>query len=114
MLTQEELETKIINKLISRSIYSEKLYNQFSNSKIIARNFSGCGFFTTFIINDINNIWGIFDKNYKLGCTFEMESLIDGAGAILFFKDGYMHVLEVYTYDEVWPKEVKDIKFNIS
>lgn len=72
-------------------------------AKISKREFTGVGFYSYFdgYTDDsdmqISNVGGFLNDNIRVGFT-------------LFIKDGNPTILEGYTYDEPWPKEILSYK----
>ncbi len=93
----------------------EILREQYSNVIDISRtNNNGYGYYIYFIIrDDINKLNEI--NNIKLDFCFgdviaTVEGLKNGAGFLLWVKNGLIHMLEVYSYEEEWPKEILGYK----
>lgn len=89
------------------------LREQYSQSIVKKREYSGTGFFTSFEIPDhIPNLK--ISKSIQLGdVVAEIKGVKTGAGFVLFIKDGVIDFLEGYTYgDEKWPKEISEYKLS--
>jgi len=88
-----------------------KQYRQVTN---IRRELTGYGFYLHFEIP--NNLMAIHNHlpvkpDFSFG---DVEALIpsldNGAGFLLWVKDGCIEMLEGYTYDEVWPENITDFQ----
>ena len=85
------------------------LRKQMENSIVSSRELSGTGFFTHFKVEPRVSPIPSEIKNIQFGdVTAEITGLQHGAGFVLFVKNGYLDVLEGYTYGEDWPKEIKN------
>jgi hypothetical protein len=87
------------------------LRQQFCNSKIKSRKFTGVGFYLYF------RVPSIFKINHKLtsiksdfnygDVVATVDSINNDVGFILWIKNGYLFMLEGYTFGEQWPKDIK-------
>ena len=105
-------ELAVINKLLDGDHpILNNLRLQASEALLVKREYTGVGFYCHFKVSsnehtlreDIHNIGGV---------NAEIEGLNHGAGFILFITHGQLDLLECYTYDEPWPKEIG--KFTLS
>ena len=81
---------------------------QFAHATVAERSFSGVGFFTEFVLPPDAPV-----RRDLADITFgEVEAdfpgLQNGAGFVLFIRDGAVAMLEGYTYDEPWPTQTDD------
>ncbi len=100
-------EKEVIDKiLIGNSTTLSQLRNQVIHSEIINRDNSSVGYFIHF--NVPNQFKLKRDDDFTLGTNIliNMEGLKDGAGCILFIKNGSIDMLEFYTFGEDWPKNI--------
>ena len=93
----------------------DELRNQFLNSKVEYRDFTGVGFFTGYLIReDIPPI--LNGKDFYFGDVIALhETLEFPFGFVLFIRNGYLLTLEGYTFgDDTWPDDFTNviIKFN--
>lgn len=79
---------------------------QMNAAKMKSREMTGIGFFTSFEVP--TSLAPVANgKSFKFGdVNATIKGLERGAGFVLFVKDGFIHLLEGYTYDEPWPKEI--------
>ncbi len=85
-----------------------RLREQYKSSKVISREHSEVGFFTTFLQQDRNDLC-IDGKSFQIGDVDGSVNGIDGAvGFVLYIKNGFISMLEGYTNAiDKWP-EVDD------
>ena len=106
------LEKNIIEKILrySDDVVKEVLYKQYESIVVVNRSYTGTGFYTEFSIKDPDLI---IDKNiqFKLGKIHaKIKGLKNGAGFVLYIKDGVIKMLEAYCYDESWPNNAEIIE----
>ena len=103
----EKFEADVMESIIAEdSAISNILEKQYKSAKIISREFSGFGFFTNFEITD-ESLKLLGNPNLELGNTqAKIEGLELGAGFVLFIRNGFIKMLECYTYDEPWPQKI--------
>jgi len=76
---------------------------------VVKREMTGVGFFTTFVVPD--GIPRADDQSLKFGDVIaNISGLAHGAGFLLYVEHGALHMLEGYTYDEPWPKEISEFE----
>ena len=81
------------------------LRQQYAVAKIISREFSGVGFFTSFEVPE--DIPLVDPPNFEAGdILIILENLPDGAGCVLFVRKGKIDFLECYTYSDPWPDRI--------
>jgi hypothetical protein len=107
-----DFENEVIKMILDNNIDKmDILREQYKISQVLKRKFTGCGFFSTFIINDTEKKLQFEELNIELSCLGEIEGVENGVGFILFIRDGYIDVLEGYTYgEETWPEEIGKYK----
>jgi len=106
-LNVNDFEHAVMEKLLyGEDPVLEILRGQFTVCNVSNREYTGVGFFTTFSLPpDCPRVPG--NKTFSFGDVLgAVEGLVDGAGFVLHVKDGLLHYLEGYTYDEKWPKEI--------
>jgi len=88
------------------------LRQQLEEAKVSERKMTGVGFYLTFVVPDnVRRLQGVL--NVKFGDVHaEIPGLANGAGFLLYLRNGYLNMLEAYTYDEPWPQEIG--KFELS
>lgn len=110
-MNQQELENKAMEMLLAGDDpVLEGLRNQYLNSKVKSREFTGAGFYTYYEISP-----GI--PRVAVGNNFEFTDVIASQGSVdpamgfwVFIRDGYLLQLEGFTFllDE-WPSDYVDI-----
>ena len=97
------------NSQFSKSELVAKIKQQYENSAIVNRQFTGAGFYTYFQVNDKSLLLGD-DVNFGLGGIHaKIKGLERGAGFTLEIENGALNNLEGYTYAEgTWPKKITD------
>lgn len=87
------------------------LRRQVSSLRVVHREYSGVGFFTTFDVEQSPRVRG--EPSFHLGDIIaETPSLDQGIGFDLSVKDGRMDRLEAFTYGEPWPQVLSDLKLS--
>lgn len=105
----EDFEKKVMEKLLEGNDNVLRiLHKQFSQVRIKNREFTGVGFFTTFVIpDDVTKLET--QKSFQFGDVDGKINEENDVGFILFVKDGVIDFLEGYIYgDEKWPKIIKN------
>lgn len=107
------LERAVIQKLLAGDDkILGSLRRQFEAAKVIQREMTGVGFYTTFAVPpEIDRLPG--NRSFNFGdVEAEIPGLNSGAGFLLFVKDGALDFLEGYTYDEPWPDQVSSFELS--
>ena len=87
------------------------LQEQYKNSVVKSRQFTGSGFYTTFKLD--KSVPKIEFKNtFQIGDVIgEIKGINNGIGFVLFIKDGLIDFLEGYSYgDEKWLEFIEDYR----
>lgn len=101
-----ELEMKLMKMLLSGDDeVLNKLRKQYEVAKVVSRDFSDVGFYTSFSLENRSDLC-IKDKTFHIG---DVDGNIDGiegaVGFVLYVKNGYITLLEGYTnVVNTWPK----------
>ncbi len=100
-----DLERAVLNKLLSGDHpVLATLRKQATKVHLIKREYTGVGFFCNF---DVSSEAPILKGNFTIDdVNADIDSIKHGAGFVLFIANGRLDVLEGYTYDEPWPKDV--------
>jgi len=82
------------------------LREQLKETSVCQRELTGAGFYTMFVIPEkVRKLKNC--QSLKFGdIEAEIYGLKNGAGFLLYIENGCLHMLEGYSYDELWPKEI--------
>ena len=107
-----KFEEDVFEKLIERSPLREHLAKQLKAASITKREYTGVGVFIYFRLpQDIQPLEEF--TNFDLSqVTMEIEGLAHGAGAVLFVRNGFLDMLEFYTYTESWPDKIQNYRLS--
>lgn len=108
------LELAVLSKLLEGDIpLLQALRVQLTNCSVVQREFTGCGFYTTLSTSADATRIPHFDAKFG-DVIADIAGLANGAGFLLFIKDGLLDMLEGYSFDEPWPlsTDVFTLKFN--
>lgn len=86
-----------------------QLRHQLETARVVNRELSGVGFFTTFAVDapPVANA----PKKFWLGDVHgAMAKVRHGAGFVLFVDEGRLNMLEGFTYDDPWPESCEDVE----
>lgn len=84
------------------------LRKQLEDCVVIEREMTGVGFFTTVKIADGHPpVRPDLEIIHLDGVYVRTPQLADGAGFVLFIREGYLDFLEGYTYGEPWPGKME-------
>jgi hypothetical protein len=109
-----EFEVKLMEMLLSGDDeILNKLMKQYEVAKIVSREFSDAGFYTSFLVENISDLC-IMNKSFHIG---DVDGNIDGienaVGFVLYVKNGNITLLEGYTnVVDIWPKSYEKIVFS--
>lgn len=81
------------------------LRQQYESAHVFSREFSGVGFFANFEV--VGNVPLVEPANFEAGnVEIQLEGVSNGAGCVLFIRDGKLAFLECYTYSDHWPERI--------
>lgn len=109
------LERQVMDMLLDgESEALSILREQLEVASVAKRTMTGAGFYTEFEIPaGVRSVSG--NPKAMFGdVEAELEGLNLGAGFLLYVMDGNLHMLEGYSYEESWPKEILKIKLRYS
>ena len=88
------------------------LRQQLKGAAVSAREMTGVGFYTTFSVPDeVSRVPG--NVSFKFGDVIaNIRGLKLGAGFLLYVREGALHMLEGYTYDEPWPQRISSFELS--
>ena len=109
-----DLERGVLDALLSGENHVlEVLRKQLRNCRVRSRELTGSGFFTELQVDrglpaalTSAEMLRIGDVNAKI------SGLEHGAGFVLFVKDGFLEMLEGYSYEEPWPESVGEFELS--
>lgn len=103
------LERAIIDKLLAEGPnILEPLRQQAAAASVSRRDLTGVGFFTEIVLPPHFSRAQIQPRAHLSDVDAQMPNLSNGAGFVLFIKDGALERLEGYTYDEPWPERADE------
>ena len=108
MLSLTDLEQAVLGALLEgEDAILTALRSQLALAQVCERRFTGVGFFTYFALPPHVERAPVPEKFAPFGDVIaDLERTRHGAGFVLFLKNGRLHMLEGYTYDEPWPAQV--------
>ena len=104
----EEFEKAVMKKILEREDNISKiLWQQYKSARVIKRDFTGSGFFTSFEASkDSPRITETVDRSYG-----DVIASINGSsfdfGFVLFLENGMLSCLEGYTWTDKWPETIR-------
>jgi len=104
------LESAVLDKLLEKHEEPfDTIRQQLAHASVASRKFTGVGFFTHFAVPSEAPVRRDL-RSAELGHVgAKISGLADGAGFILFIRDGVISFLEGYTYgDATWPDHITD------
>ena len=106
-----KIEKAVLEKLIEGSIpLLTELRKQFDVCTVKDREFTGVGFFTYFSVPEGTCKKDGFDLVIGDVVGEDIPELQNGAGFVLFIKDGILTFLEGFSYDQPWPTQVDEFR----
>src|SRR4051812_20594620 len=99
------LESAVLDKLLEcHEELLDAIREQLAHASVSSRKFTGVGFFTHFAIPAEAPVRRDLESAELKHVGAKISGLADGAGFILFIRDGVISFLEGYTYgDAAWP-----------
>ena len=106
------IEKAVLKKMLIGSFpILIQLRNQLELCTIGKRELTGFGFYTTFVVPE--NIHRDKGNDFKIGDVFGRIAGVDnGAGFLLYVKNGVLDMLEGYSYDEPWPSSIDEFELS--
>jgi hypothetical protein len=106
------LEQAVLQKLLNGDhLLLNSLRRQLEACRVDSREFTGAGFYTTFVLDE-----GVEERaggDLKFGDVIaQIDGLKHGAGFLLYVKAGALKMLEGYSYDEPWPERIAGFKLS--
>ena len=100
-----DLETKILKALIEDDNEKETLFLQLKDAKVKSRDYTGVGVFTEIIVPSGSPLLTKSNRYIEdvPKAHLNHPDLAAGAGVLLWFSNGQISTLELYTYDGDWP-----------
>jgi hypothetical protein len=102
------LESAVLEKLLAHTGEPfDTIRTQLAHASVSSRKFTGVGFFTHFAIQPGAAIRRDLSSAELSGVGAKVAGISDGAGFLLFIRDGVVSFLEGYTYgDAAWPDHI--------
>jgi hypothetical protein len=106
-------ERDVLDMLVAGDAPSTKaLQSQLAACRVVERERTGVGFFTKLGV-DRSQVVPLDARSARLGDVLaEIEGLQRGAGFLLWITEGYIDLLEGYSYDESWPVEINSFSLS--
>lgn len=106
MVDLNDLEQAVLGKLLAGDHpVLATLREQSERARLARRECTGVGFFCEF---EVDSNAPMVQGDSSIGDVHaELEGLAHGAGFMLFVRGGRLSILEGYTYDEPWPKQIR-------
>jgi hypothetical protein len=111
MQALSRLEQAVLDKLLSGAHpVLLALRPQVDHARVTERELTGVGFFCSLEIPaHVPPAPG--SSNVHIGDVHaDIEGLAHGAGFVLFIRDGRLSMLEGYTFDEPWPRDIGEFR----
>ena len=104
------LEQAVLDKLLAGDHpVLAVLRAQAQRARVTRREHTGVGFFCDFDVP--SDVPRAPHSDFHLGdVNATLDGLAHGAGFVLFVRNGRLATLEGYTYEESWPKEIRNVK----
>jgi len=105
-MTIEQLEQQLMAALLSgEDARLAALRAQYRSATVGARQFTGVGFFTHFVLPGAVPL--VTPLNFEIADVFlQLAGVAHGAMAILFIRESRLDCLEVVTLDDPWPEQI--------
>lgn len=101
----EELEKQVMAAILAGDDQRLAVLRlQYAVAEVIEREFSGVGFCTHFRVSP--DVPRAIPDSFEFGQSIhlEIESVENGAGVVLFIRNGVLVMLEGFTYTGLWPR----------
>jgi hypothetical protein len=107
-----DLERAVLDKLLAGDHpLLLALRAQADGARMTSRKYTGVGFFCDFEVPP--DVPPLATRDFAFGdVNASMDGLEYGAGFVLFVREGRLATLEGYTYEEPWPKDVRNVKLS--
>ncbi len=106
-----ELERRVLEKLLEgRHETLERLRTQVDHSRVASREFSNVGVFTNLVVDRAQAEPISGHRSLVISdVEGDLAGLAHGAGFVLFVEEGYLEMLEAFSYGEHWPAYVSSL-----
>lgn len=103
-VSEVQLEESIVNWYKTKF---PELRQQFESSKVKKREYSGAGFFIYYLSKSDNKpvVFNLSSKSLN-GPNIESSDLEYGGGSLLFFEDGIVKMIELFSYGDIFPQKL--------
>lgn len=114
MTSMNVFETDIIRELLK--VHPDTLTLDLGSIVVVNREYSGVGFFThiekaiasKFYEGTRTDVWNSLGARLAIG---EMGTTTIESGYIVYIRDGYLHLIEGFTYGDEWPERIERYSF---
>lgn len=108
------LEQAVLEKLLEGDLpLLLRLKQQLKQATVANREVTGVGYYTTIAVPEVFPRMAGF--SVKFGDVLaEIPGLSNGAGFLLYIKNGVLDLLESYSYDESWPSTIDSFTLRFS
>jgi hypothetical protein len=106
------LESAVLEKMLAKSGEPfDTIRDQLAHASVSSREFTGVGFFTHFAVPSEAPVRRDLASAEIDGVGAQIPGLQDGAGFLLFIRDGIISFFEGYTYgDAAWPDPITEFR----
>lgn len=103
-----EFERAVLDKLLDGDhAVLKALREQLRTCSVRKREMTGCGFFTELEVDRTLAAAPTNVEKLRIGdAEARITGLEHGAGFVLFVREGYLDMLEGYSFDEPWPAAI--------
>ena len=100
-------EAKVLSSLVKGDAEESALRDQIANVQVVSREHTGVGLFVNFAVPTTATRLKTSNRYIEQTPKTHLEhpKLEAGAGAMLWFKDGWLATLECYAYGGQWPAD---------
>jgi hypothetical protein len=109
---QVPLEREVLGLLLAgEGPTMAALGEQLGRARVASRQFTGAGFYTTFVVPAEVPRIDMSEVDHRIGdVAADLARLDHGAGFLLLLRDGALDLLEGFSYGEPWPEAVDEFR----
>src|SRR5260221_5640419 len=100
-----EIERELLEAILSTTHMRSALRSQIDTVTVVSRRYTGVGFYSELAVAPDSE--AIDPPNLELGRELyvDIENVPQGAGAVLFVRNGFLSMLELFTFSDPLPSE---------